>query len=59
MSGTADRLRLIRQKWSTRLRERRATRAERELRRADARALRHDHATFDEGRRGPDGPGGI
>jgi hypothetical protein len=57
MSGTAARVRVIREKWTTRLRERRATRGERELRRVNARALRHDHATFDEGRRDPGGTG--
>jgi hypothetical protein len=63
MSGTLNRLRAIREKWAERLRERRATRSERELGRAAARERRHAHATFDEGRRDPTrdpvGSGGI
>jgi hypothetical protein len=49
----------MRERLSARRERRRATRGERELRRAEARALRHDHATFDEGRRDPGGSGGI
>jgi hypothetical protein len=53
MSGTLDRLRAIREKRAARKQDRRATRGERELRRAEARRLRHAHETFDEGRSDP------
>ena len=61
MSGTLSRLRAVREKQAARKQARRATRGERELRRADARRLRHAHETFNEGRRDPrrDAPGGT
>ena len=52
-----DRLRVAQQNWRARRQRSRATRADRAVRRADARALRHSHATFDEGRREPGGTG--
>jgi hypothetical protein len=59
MSRTLDRLRAVRETLTSRRRDRRAARGERELRRASVRAQRHEHATFDEGRREPGGTGGI
>jgi hypothetical protein len=53
MSGTLDRFRAIREKRAARKQARRATRGERELRRAEARRVRRAHKTFDEGRRDP------
>jgi hypothetical protein len=52
------RLRGIREKLSSRVRERRATRGDRAARRANAQARHREHKTFDEGRRDPGGPGG-
>jgi hypothetical protein len=61
MSGILNRLRAIREKRAARKQARRATGGERELRRAEARRLRHAHETFDEGRREPPsgGTGGF
>lgn len=53
MSGTLNRFRAIREKRTARKQARRATRGERELHRAEAKRLRHTHATFDEGSRDP------
>jgi hypothetical protein len=57
MSGTAERLRALREKWAAHRRDRKEKAGERALRRADADAQHRKHATFDEGRRDPNAPG--
>jgi hypothetical protein len=57
MSGISDRLRAVRAAWAARRRDRKVKAGERALRRAEAQAQHRKHATFDEGRRDPGGPG--
>jgi hypothetical protein len=58
MSKLTDCLRVMRARWRARRQQRSTTRGDRELRRAEARALHHAHSTFDEGRRDPGAGGG-
>jgi hypothetical protein len=59
MSGIADRIRGVGRTIRTRRAERKATRVERHLKRAEAKAVRRSHTTFDEGSRGPGAGGGF
>jgi hypothetical protein len=55
MSGITERLRGTGRKLRSRRAERKATRTARYVKRAEAKAVRRRHTTFDEGSRGPGG----
>jgi hypothetical protein len=59
LSGIGNRIRGVGRTLQARRAERKATRTERYVKRAEAKAVRRSHTTFDEGSRGPGGGGGF